>query len=156
MNRLLKRLLMMALSIAVTYVWYTIRGWNSDSETTDGIPTSVWGGGGGQMTIEVRSTCPTRFAISFSTEEDDELDASEELEPGPYSWTIDVPRRAGGYIDFTAVEPKVGDQLTWRILLNGKVIDEQFDELTEPLEDGYAFGLQAYYDDYSTAEVAED
>lgn len=156
MNRLIKRLLMMALSIAVTYAWYTIRGWNSDSEHSNGIPTSVWGGGGGQMTIEMRSTCPTRFMISFANDDEDEYAASEELEAGPHSWTIDVPRGAGGYIDLTANEPKVGDQLSWRILLNGEVIDEQFDELAEPLEDGYAFGLTSYYDDYSTAEVAED
>ncbi len=155
MNRLIRRLLMTALAVAVTLAWWSIRGGNSGSKHTDGIPKSVWGGGGGQLTIDVRSTCPTHFMISFS-EDEDALEASEELAAGPHSWTIDIPRGAGGYIELGAVEPKVGDQLTWQIRLNGEVIDEQTDELTEPLEQGYAFFIQTYYDDYSTAEVAED
>ena len=155
MNRLIGRLLMTVLAVAVSFVWWSIRGGNSGSKHTNGIPTTVCGGGGGQLTIDVRSTCPTHFMISFSDDEE-ELEASEELAVGPHSWTIDIPRGVGGYIELNAVEPKVGDQLTWQIRLNGKVVDEQTDELTEPLEEGYAFFIQSYYDDYSTAQVAED
>jgi hypothetical protein len=35
-------------------------------------------------------------------------------------------------------------------------VDEQTDTLERPLEPGYAFFLQTYFEDYATATVGED
>ncbi len=71
---------------------------------------------------------------------------------GSHTWTINVPARVGGYIELGAENPKVGDRLRFRILVNGRVVDEQTDALQEALQSGYAFFVQAYFQDYSTGE----
>jgi hypothetical protein len=158
LNGLARRAVMTVLGVLVTLAWWSFRGGDSNSTQVDKIPATVFGGGGGKVTIEVQTTCAARFSMSFSGNEDDSrsMDAVEVVEPGTHSWTIDVPRGVGGYVDFTAVEPKVCDRLSWRLLANGQIADEQFDELKEPLQSGYAFGLTAAFDDYSTGEYASD
>ena len=107
--------------------------------------------------MEVEATTPARFHIGFSVEEKDEtLEAWTPVTAGTHTWTIEVPADAGGYIDLDAESPTVGDKLSWKILLNGKTVEEQTETLDEPLAEGYGFGLQSYYDDYSTMTVTED
>lgn len=57
--------------------------------------------------------------------------------------------RCGG-----AEDPRVGDQLHFKIMINNQIVDEQADTLKEPLQSGYAFGIQAYFDDYSKGNTA--
>jgi hypothetical protein len=51
--------------------------------------------------------------------------------------------------------PNVGDTLTMRVHMNGKLVDEQTDKLDQPLEPNTAFFVQDHYDDYSLAALAE-
>jgi hypothetical protein len=158
MNGLLKRMIMAILGVAVTLAWWSIRGGDSNTETADRIPISVWGGGGGTMEIEVTTSVAAHMSVTFNENSDDgrSLDTREEIEPGTHSWTIDVPAGVGGYVELGAIDPEQGAQMSWQIRLNGQVIDEQSDLLEEPLEEGYAFFIQSYYDDYSAGELSRD
>lgn len=158
MERLVKRVLMSILGVVVTIAWWSIRGGDPNVQSVDEIPAAVWGGGGGTLTIEVHTTCAAQMRVSFDSDQEDveSLESREDMEAGTRTWTIDVPRGAGGYIELGAVDPKEGDTLSWQIRLNGQMVDEQFDELQEPLGEGYAFFIQSFFEDYSTGQFAED
>ena len=66
MERLVKRALMTVLGIVVTLAWWSIRGGDSNTQSADEIPATVWGGGGGTLTIEVHATCAAQFRVSFN------------------------------------------------------------------------------------------
>jgi hypothetical protein len=69
---------------------------------------------------------------------------------------VEVPPGVGGYVDFGADTPQVGDRLRLSIRVNGNVVYEDADTLREPLQNGYAFGVQAYLSDYAKGEVGRD
>lgn len=158
MNRLVRRVLLSVLGIAVTLAWWSMRGNDAQVTSADEIPATVWGGGGGTLTITVRTTCAARLLVSFYERQEDgqAMETWQDMEAGERTWSIDVPRGVGGTMELGAVEPKVGDTLSWQIRLNGQVVDEQFDELKEPLQDGYAFFIQSDFEDYSTGLFAAD
>jgi len=149
------------LGVVVMLAWWSFRGDGGKSSTVEKIPAKVWNGGAGTLTIEIETTCATRMSINFEEYEVDfekrrNLGAWEKAAPGSHSWTIDVPAKVGGYIDLTAENPKVGDKLSWKIRLNGRIVDEQSQTLDAPLQSGYAFGLQVHYQEYATATQEEE
>ena len=149
MEQLLKRAGMAALGIVVMLAWWSFKGGGSSSAEVQGIPTTVWEGGGGILNLSVETTSPARFSISFSDGEDRSMETWTPVGPGSHSWAVDVPRGAGGYIELGAENPKVGDKLHWKITFDGNPIEEQSETLDEPLQPGYAFFLQSAYDDYT-------
>ena len=154
-----KRAILGILGVVVMLAYWSFTGsGGSSSETKEGIPAKVWAGGAGKLTIEVETTCAARFSISFSEDKEDgkSLDTWTKVTAGTHSWTVDVPTAVGGYIDLSCEEAKVGDAAKWRILANGAVADEQSESLDEPLKPGWAFGLQAYFSDYSKGQLGED
>ena len=160
MNSLIKGLLKTVLGLVIVLGWWTLRGDNVDIDTASEIPTQVWEGGAGTLSIEVDTSTPARMSIDFGENDEDEsarsLDTWQEIGAGHHSFSIDVPAGVGGYVDLDAVAPEVGDTLSWRISAGGNVVDEQAQTLDEPLEDGWAFGLQAYFDDYATGTLGDD
>ena len=161
MSSLAKKLLIAVLGVVVTLAWWSWRGSSDKTETADRIPAKVWEGGGGTLSVEVESTCKGKMSISFTERGGEDakarrLEVWEEVAAGRHTWTIDIPPNAGGYIEFGAIQPKVGDRLTWTLRLNGNSIDEQDDTLKEELKSNYAFFLQSFYDDYSKAKVESD
>jgi len=62
----------------------------------------------------------------------------------------------GAFVEFGAVDPKPGDELRWTVAVDGETVDEQTEALEKPLEENYAFFLQAYFDDYASGTLAED
>ncbi|HEX5000835.1 MAG TPA: hypothetical protein VFY29_21600 [Terriglobia bacterium] len=155
MQQLAKRAVLAILGVVVMLAYWTFTGRGSNNgPTAAGIPAKVHDGGGGLLAINVDSTSAARFSISFSDD-----NKSEEfwtpVPAGPHTWVIDVPKGSGGYIELDAENPKVGDKLSWKISLDGKIVDEQSDTLDQPLPNGYAFFLQSDYEDYS-AISAED
>ncbi len=157
MNRFLQRAVMTVLGLVVMLAWWSIRGGDSNVVTEDSIPATVWGGGGGTLTVEVHASCAAKLLVNFEGQEDEQsLNSWQEVEGGTHTWTIDVPREVGGYMELNAIDPPTGDTLSWQVRLNDAVVDEQFDQLQEPLENGYAFFIQAYYDDFSTGQLASD
>jgi hypothetical protein len=152
---ILKRAALSLLGVAVMLAYWTFTGSGSNTSSTRGIPARIGPGDGGTLAIEVTSTTPARFSITF-----DKKDRTEEfwapVTPGTHPWAIDIPKDSGGRIELDAENPKVDDTLSWKIRLNGEKVEEQSETLDKPLTSGYAFFLQSYYDDYSTMKVEED
>lgn len=149
------------LGMVVTLAWWTIRGSNdSNHETTQGIPSKVWEGGGGTLSIEAESTCDVHFSISFSEmgEEGEKRSLStwDQKPAGTHSWTISVPAKVGGVVEMGCESSKVGDKLSWKIQANGTTVNEQNESLQEELKPGYAFFSQVYFEDYATGKLEED
>ena len=162
MKSLLTRLGLAVLGVGLTLAWWTIHPGKSTTESSDRIPTVV-GAGGHKLEIEAESDGAATMRISFSEHdkaigEQKTLNSWEKFPSGSRSWAIDVPAHVGGYIEVGADHPNVGDRLSLRIRMDGKLIDEQMEKLDSPLQSGTAFFLQAYYEDYSNAakEAAED
>jgi hypothetical protein len=147
--------------LAIVLAWWTIRGpGESTGETADHIPTVVWDGGAGTLTIHAETSTPAQMRVSFS-EHDENLESPRSLETyedvtaGSHAWTISVPANVGGYVELSATEPQPGATLRWTLEANGTKVDEQSDQLEKPLEPGYGFFLQTYFDDYGTGELGE-
>jgi hypothetical protein len=157
MEHIAKRAALAVLGVIITLAYWSFRGAPDDgTEHVRGIPSLVWEGDGGTLSIDVESTTPARFSISFSDEKDRSLDAWTTVGDGSHNWVISIPRGAGGYIELGAENPKVGDKLSWKISLNGDTIEEQSETLEEALKPGYAFFLQSAYEDYSAMKLEED
>jgi hypothetical protein len=119
----------------------------------------VWGGGAAKLVIEAESTTAARMMVGFSRDlpnDEDHLETYEDVAAGTYRWAIDIPSDTGGYIELNAVAPKAGDHLKFRVVANGRTVFEDSDELTQPLEPGYAFFVQAYFDDYAKGKLSSE
>jgi hypothetical protein len=160
MQTLLKKVVGALLGVAVMLGYWTFVGSNDTTESADKIPARVWAGGAGTMQIEIDSTSAAQMRVSFTeNREDDEaksLETYEDVTAGFHVWTIDVPADTGGYVELGAVKPKPGDKLSMKVSVNGRVAYEESDALQEELKPNYAFAVQAYFDDYATAELGED
>lgn len=159
MKTLLVRAGVAVVGVVVTIGWWTITGsGTNDTDAVKGIPAKVWEGGAAKLEVEVETTSEARFSIGFNEASEDgrSLEAWTTVPAGTHHWTIDVPSGAGGYIDLTAEDPEVGDKLSWKILVDGTTVNEDSQTLEEALKEGWAFGLQAYMEDYSKGELSED
>jgi hypothetical protein len=158
MSRLIKKLLGTALGVAVMLGYWTFVGDSgSQSESMNRVPEKVWEGGAGTMQIEAESTGPAQMRVSFDerSESDDSksMETYEDVSAGFHTWTVDLPANAGGYVEFGAAKPKVGDKLSMKVLVNGKLAYEESSTLDEPLKPNYAFFVQAHFDEYSKATL---
>ena len=156
----MKTLVRSVLGLVLVLGWWTITG-NSIStrKAQDKIPAIVWGGGAGKLEIEAETSTPARMMVGFSRDaqdDEDNLETYEDVPAGTYRWAIDVPAGTGGYIELNAVEPRNGDHLKFRILANGREVYSAQERLEQPLEPGYAFFLQAYFDDYARGKLSRD
>jgi hypothetical protein len=157
---MLKSLGKTLLGLAVVLAWWTLRGPGEDrTERASAIPTVVWDGGAGSFAIHAETTTPAQMRVSFyeNSESDDarSLETHQDVAPGSYDWTISVPANVGGYVELSATEPAPGATLSWTLQANGTQVDEQSDQLEKPLEEGYGFFLQTYFEDYATGELGE-
>lgn len=155
MKTLLVRLGLAVLGVALTLAWWTIHPGNSRTQSSDHIPSQVWNGGH-HLEVDVESDGAATMRISFTRHdkpagEQPSLETWEKIPAGSRSWSIDVPPQVGGYIEIEANAPNVGDHLSMRVRVNGKLIDEQMEKLDSPLPSGTVFALQDHFDDYSNA-----
>jgi hypothetical protein len=58
-----------------------------------------------------------------------------------------------GTVELDARNPEPG-ALSWRLRVDGRIVDEQHQTLEEPLEKGHAFFLQAGFDEYANGQLA--
>lgn|SRR5262245_3330441 len=162
MTGLAKRFLKAVLGCALVLAWWTIRGPGDDAnhESASQIPATVWEGGGARLAIDAHASTAAKMRVSFSQgsegRQDRSLETWEDVSAGDHAWTIDVPSGVGGYVELEAVDPKPGDELSWKLSVDGETVDEQADALEKPLQKNYAFALQAYFDDYSSGELGDD
>lgn len=143
------------LGVVVMLAWWTLRGDKSDSTSTteQRIPAKVWDGGA-TLTIELETSDPARMYVSFGAE-DRSLEASEQIQSGRHSWTIDVPPSSSAFISASAEQPPVGAKMSWTVTVNGRVLDQQSETLNAPLQAGYAFGLALELDNVTNPAEAE-
>jgi hypothetical protein len=153
-----KALVRTVLGLVLVIGLWTITGNRiSTSAAPDRIPTSVFGGGGGKIEIEAEASTPAMMAVSFSDETGEQhLETYERVAPGTYRWSIDVPNGIGGYVELNADHPKAGDRLKFLIRANGRTVFAGEDRLDQPLDPGYAFFVQAYFDDYAKGKLSQD
>lgn len=158
MQNLMKRAAVAVLGMIVTLAWWSIRG-DDTTEGMNSIPTVVWSGGAGKVTIEVESSEPSRMALMLSqnTEDGKSLEAHELVAAGRHSWTIDVPADVSAHISLSAEnKPAVGAKMSWTIKVNGRVIDTQENKLEEPLREGWGFGLVAEIADLAKGTLEDE
>lgn len=156
----MKSLAKTLIGLALILAWWTLRGpGESSGASADHIPKVVWDGGAGQLTIRTETSCPAQMRVSFNEHSENpdsrSLETYEDVPAGSHSWTIDVPSDVGGYVELSATSPHPGDRLRWTIEAAGTTVDEQADTLEKPLEEGYGFFLQSYFDDYATGALGE-
>lgn len=152
----LKKILSSLLGVLVMLAWWTIRGSHAPPEqVVNTVPTKVWDGGGGTIAIDVDTNVDATLSIGFSERRDGgrRMTTLEKVGPGTHSWSVEVPRNAGGYIEFEADAPKPGAAMSWTLRHDGRRIASQSETLDQPLGKNEAFFLQEYYDDYSKPEV---
>jgi hypothetical protein len=153
-----KALVKTVLGLVLVLGWWTFTGnMVSTDKAVAKIPASVFGGGAAKIEVEAETTTPARMMIGFSDEKGDRhLESYEDVAAGTFRWTIDVPSEIGGYIELNANAPKAGDHMKFRVKSNGRTVFEDTEQLEQPLEPGYAFFVQAYFEDYAKGELGED
>jgi hypothetical protein len=149
-----------ALGLALVLAWWTLRGpGENTTATADEIPSVVWEGGGGSVTIRAETTTPARMRVHFSDEAADgesrSLETWEDVAAGSHSWTIAVPANVSGYLELGATAPNPGDRLRWSIEAGSSTVDEQDQTLEQPLEENHAFALQMCFDDLASGTLGE-
>lgn len=157
MTNLFKRAGLAILGLVAVLAYWSFRGGDS-SKSAEGIPSQVWGGGAATLAIDVETTAPARFSVTFTERGKQDgrmLETWTKVAAGSHAWTIDVPAQVGGYVELSALDPKVGDHLRFGIRVNDRVVSEQSDTLHEALQSGYAFFIQAHFEDYATADVGD-
>jgi hypothetical protein len=145
------------LGLVLVLGWWTFTGnMVSTDKAVAKIPASVFGGGAAKIEVEAETTTPARMMIGFSDDKGDRhLESYEDVAAGTFRWTIDVPSEIGGYIELNANAPKAGDRMKFRVKSNGHTVFEDTQELEQALEPGYAFFVQAYFEDYAKGELGE-
>jgi len=148
----MKKIFSSLLGLVIALSWWTIRGHFSHHDAAlNTIPGKVWDGGGGTMTIDVDTSVAGRLSMEFNERRKNgrSLTTFEQIGSGTHSWTVEVPRNAGGYVEFGADAPQPGAKLSWTIRHDGQRIAADSETLDKPLQANEGFFLQRYYKDYS-------
>ncbi|MCI0568642.1 MAG: hypothetical protein L0Z52_10750 [Acidobacteria bacterium] len=161
---MLKRAAMTILGVAVMLGFWTVKGWFTDeaSASLSHIPQKVWDGGGGTVVFEVESSDPARVSISFETndavnsEDHKFLESWEKVGTGAHTFSIEVPSSVGGTAEISAENPKIGSRVRIAVKVDGRIVAEDFNTLTEPLQPGYGFFAQVHLEDYASGKLEED
>ena len=153
MSKLMLRAGLPLVGVVAALAWFTFGSRGKSAASGSHLPAKV-GRGGQTLQIDAENSCPATMRVSFESlskpvGQQPLLQSSESIPAGKSSWNIDVPPGVGGYIQLAADRPNPGDTLTLRIRMNGRLLDEQTDELNAPLEPKTAFSLQDHFDDYS-------
>lgn len=150
------------LCIAIWSIQDRLRGGRPESDSSNSIPSEVWGGGGGVVTIEAECSEPAILAASFESNapiDDDEhqyLETWQEIQAGRHVFEIAVPSDVSGAIDLRVDEPHVGAKIKLRVLVDGESVSEESMRLDQPLQAGYGFSTGIALDDYASGRLSED
>jgi hypothetical protein len=146
-----------AICIAIWTIQDRLTGGGDNS--LDSIPTVVWGGGAGVVTIEAEATAPAAISVSFVSNTDDDreyLETWQAIPAGKTSFDIDVPADVSGEVWVRIDEPEVGAKVKVTVRSNGTVVAEDWMRLDEPLEAGYGFAAGVEIGDYAKGKPAEE
>jgi hypothetical protein len=158
MTGLIKKAVGTVLGVAVMLGYWTFVGDSGkQTESMSNIPAKVWDGGAGTMQIEIDSTgrSDARQFLRGGTKMRSQWKPTKTLQQLPHPG-LSISHEYGGYVELGAVKPKVGDKLTMKVLVNGKVAYEENSTLETELQPNYAFFVQAHFEDYSRAEQGDE
>lgn len=150
-----------AICIAVWTIQDRLTG-GGGGNSADSIPSEVWGGGAGTVTIEAEASEPAVISASFESNlpVDDEsheyLETWQKIPAGKHSFTIDVPANVSGSIELRVDEPSVGAKIKMAVLVDGRVVSETAEHLDKPLEPGWGFTAGVEVEDYARGKVANE
>jgi hypothetical protein len=111
------------------------------------IPDKVLGGGGDSLIIDLDINGKAQVGMLLEQPRKPDGDQPTEeyyqnLDPGHYSFTVELAPKTMGTVDLRALQPQIGNKLSWTVTRNGKQIAQDSDTLDKPLQPGYAQGLQ--------------
>jgi len=160
MKKLLIRLVLSVLGVAVTLLWWTYRDRGSHAQSFEHIPAEI-AGGGNQLEIEATASTAATLRITFEdvrkpVGQQILAEAWEKMAAGTHTWRVNVPAGVGGYIELNADQPNPGDTLSQHITMNGKNLDEETERLERPLEPNTAFFVQYHAEDFSAPADSGD
>ncbi len=125
----------------------------------------MWDGGSTTLKVEVDSNEKATVSAHFQTnvEIDDPqyktLEAWEEISPGHYTYTIQIPNNVQGnlavFLNDTSVS-KAGSKLAISVFVNGQLLGQDSDTLDKPLDEGYGMQVKVASDDFSSLKPAQD
>ena len=133
--------------VVLALVWMSFGGGGGEYQELDRVPTRAFGGGAGEVTVDIRVSEPAYLHASFSRwdasdDTDESTYASEELDPGQHLRSVDIGAGTYLYFEVGMENPPVGATIEWTVYLDGEEIHRESDRLEEPLEDGYGFFIQ--------------
>lgn len=142
-----KKLAFGAGSVVLALVWMSMGGGGGgEYEELDRVPSAVFGGGAGEMTVDVKVSEPARLDASFGKwdESDEWLEkwAQESLDAGQHLRVVDVGPDTYFYFEVAIDEPSPGASIEWTVYLDGAEIWRESERLDQSLEEGYAFFVQ--------------
>ena len=135
------------LGLIVVLGYWTFFDRKPAAKGTSHMPGMVLGGGGDKLTVDVDVN--GKVQVGMMVEEPRRADGSqpieeyyENLDPGHHSFVIELAPETTGVVDLRALEPKIGNKLSWTVTRNGKQIAQESDTLDKPLQAGYSQSLQ--------------
>lgn len=160
MKKLLVRLVLAVLGVAVTLLWWTYRDRDSHAQSVEHIPAQI-AGGGNQLEIEATASTASTLRVTFEDGHKPAgqqilAEAWEKMPAGSHTWRVNVPSGVGGYIELNADQPVAGDTLSQHIRMNGKNLYDENDRLERPLEPNTAFFVQYHAEDFSAPAESGD
>lgn len=125
---------------------------SGDRATVGKVPEVVFGGGAGELSIQMEMNQPSRLKATFSKYDEEGYDERaievvEDLKPGSYTRTVELSPETYVYFELGVPEASVGAEAEWVVTLDDQEVYRESDRLTEPLKSGYAFFLQFEADD---------
>ena len=119
-----KKLIFGVLSVVGALVWMSFTGSDGDYEELDRIPAVAFGGGAGELTVDVKVSEPAHMHASFSQydESDDSEEAQfvqEDLAASHHLRSVDVGPDTYVYFEIGIDDPAVGASIEWTIYLDG-------------------------------------
>ena len=158
---MLKKIGVPALGFVAVLAYWTITGHHSAAVSgPTKMPAKFLNGGNGSLTIEADSTTPAIMRYTFhgplqDGKAKDEVTGYEDLEPGHYNWSTDIPAKTGVCLELEAKNPQPGAKLNWTVKLNGRELDTQSETMEQPLKANEAFFIQLIRDDVLDANSGE-
>jgi hypothetical protein len=156
----MKRVAFGVVGMVLVLGWWTLTGKRDIAPSLDKIPSKVWEGGAGQVTVEAESSDPAtmhaefeRPDISDPSKRHQRLQSTEKVAAGQHTWTIDVPASTFAILEFEAIGPKTGSKLTWTVHAGGRQIAQESQTLDKPLQANEAFFLQVQATDLASGKL---
>ncbi len=164
MEALIRKVLGAIAGVAICIGIWTIQDkLTGGDEALDSIPTEVWGGGGGTVTLEFEASEPAYVSASFETNNivigdagHEFMEAWQKVPAGKHTFDIDVPANVSGSVWVRVDEPSVGAKVKVVMRANGELVGEDAMTLQEPLEEGYGFAAGLEVEDYAKGKLTED